>query len=191
MFSFWNFKIKGLIGAFLLFLLRFIELIKTKIISFFVKNNLASCGKNVTIESGFNYRNPSMIKIGSNVQIGKNVTFTSELKEGYIVIEDNVIIGRNSKIDFSGGILIKENTLLSEGVMIQTHTHGLDPRSKPEGKKLTINKNVWVGLNSIILFNSLEIGENSVIAAGSLVTKKIISNSVYAGIPAKQKRTIV
>ena len=107
------------------------------------------------------------------------------MKDGYIKIEDNVSIGRNSKIDFSGGITLKKGVMLSENVVIQTHDHGFDPRSKPIGKPLLIEENVWIGLNTSVLYNVNLISENSIIAAGSLVTKKVEPNSIYAGIPAK------
>jgi len=188
LFGFWNFKLKGVVGSLLLIISRLYEYIIEFIRSYFIKNNLASCGTNVDIGIGFRYRNPSKITIGSNVKIGRDVVFTSELKEGFINIEDNVTIARNCKIDFSGGITLKKGTLLSENVVIQTHDHGLDPRNEPEGKKLLIQENVWVGLNTTILYNTNLIGENSVIAAGSLVTKQVDPNSIYAGIPAKFKK---
>ncbi|MCD8411718.1 acyltransferase [Tenacibaculum finnmarkense] len=187
--SFWNFKIKGVIGAFLLIFSRLIEIVNTKIISFFIKRNFASFGSNVMIEKGFKYRNPLKIKIGSNVNIGKNVVFTSEIKSGYIIIEDNVNIGRNCKIDFSGGVIIKENTLLSEGVIIQSHDHGLNPKSKPIGCELIIHKNVWIGLEAMILYSAKHIGENAILGARALLTKPINEKEIFAGIPAKKIKT--
>jgi len=185
LFGFWNFKIKGIIGLIILLISRFYEVLIENFNSYFIKKNIASCGNNVSIKKGFKYRNPSKIIMGSNVEIGRGVIFTSELKDGYIKIEDSVSIGRNCKIDFSGGITLKKGTMLSENVVIQTHDHGFDPRSKPIGKPLTIEENVWIGLNTTVLYNVNLIGENSIIAAGTLVTKKIESNSIYAGIPAK------
>jgi acetyltransferase-like isoleucine patch superfamily enzyme len=51
-----------------------------------------------------------------------------------------------------------------------------------------IGKNVFVGLNVIIL-KGAEIGDNSIIAAGSVVKGKIPANSLAAGVPAKVHRT--
>ena len=53
---------------------------------------------------------------------------------------------------------------------------------------VNIAKNVWIG-RSIILKGS-EIGENSIIGAGSVVSGKVPANVVYAGNPAKEIRKL-
>lgn len=55
--------------------------------------------------------------------------------------------------------------------------------------RVTIGNNVFVGTNSTILCNT-RIGDNVVIGAGSLVTKDLPSNGVYAGVPAVKVATI-
>jgi maltose O-acetyltransferase len=52
-----------------------------------------------------------------------------------------------------------------------------------------IERNVWIGRNCLVLPGTV-IGENSVIAAGSIVTRSIPPNSVAAGNPATVIRTI-
>jgi acetyltransferase-like isoleucine patch superfamily enzyme len=46
-----------------------------------------------------------------------------------------------------------------------------------------ISDNVWIGMNAIIL-KGVTIGENSVVAAGAVVTKSVPANVVVAGNPA-------
>lgn len=183
--GFWNNRISGVGGLVMLVASRCVEQFKDKLGGALVQKNLGSVGKGVTILRGFKYRNPGNISLGNNVTIGMNVIFSSEISAGKIRLDDHVVIGRNCRIDFSGDIHIGEGTLLSEGVIIQSHDHGLDPRSKPEGKKLVIGKNVWVGLNAMILSNVYEIGDNVVIAAGAIVTKPVPGNSIVGGAPAK------
>lgn len=183
--SFWNNKLGGVGGFFILVFSRCGELVNDKLAGNLAKRNLGRIGKRVTILRGFKYRNPANIFLGNDVTIGRNVVFTSEISQGKITLDDNVVIGRNCNIDFSGDIHIGEGTLLSEGVVIQSHDHGLDPRSKPTGRKLVIGKNVWVGLNAMILSNVHEIGDNAIIAAGSIVTKPVPDNSIVGGAPAK------
>jgi acetyltransferase-like isoleucine patch superfamily enzyme len=50
--------------------------------------------------------------------------------------------------------------------------------------RIKIGTNVFIGMNSTILFNT-EIGDNSIVAAGSVVKGKFQSNSIIAGVPAK------
>ncbi|MBN3582427.1 acyltransferase [Algoriphagus aestuarii] len=152
--------------------------------------NISYCGRNVIARRCLTYRYPNSIKVFDNVEIGEHVFLTSELNSGTLVFHDNVTIGRYSKLDFSGGIEIHENSLLSENVNIQTHDHGLNPKNSPIAKSLVIGKNVWIGMNSLILSNCFSIGENSIIGAGSIVTGDIPPNSIYAGNPAKFIRNL-
>ena len=56
-------------------------------------------------------------------------------------------------------------------------------RPKLETRPVRIADNVWVGMNAIVL-KGVSIGENSVVAAGSVVTKDVPANTVVAGNPA-------
>ena len=61
---------------------------------------------------------------------------------------------------------------------------------KPEERAVTypapivLGKNVWVGSNSTIL-SGVTIGDNSVVAAGAVVTKDVPENTVVGGVPAR------
>jgi acetyltransferase-like isoleucine patch superfamily enzyme len=52
-----------------------------------------------------------------------------------------------------------------------------------------ISDNVWIGMNAIIL-KGVTIGENSVVAAGAVVTKSVPANCVVAGNPATLAREL-
>ncbi len=57
------------------------------------------------------------------------------------------------------------------------------PRPKLVTAPVIIGDNVWIGMNAVIL-KGVTIGDNSVVAAGSVVTKNIEPNTVVAGNPA-------
>ncbi len=181
----WNGKLTGLIGAFLILIKTAYMKTKDILTTVIVKRNLSNTGKNVKIHSGIVYRYPNNIVLKNNVNIARNVTLSSENLYGNLLIEDDVVININSKIDFSGGIKIGKNTLISKNTIIETHDHGLDPHSSPIFKSLDIGENVWIGMNSIILSSVRKIGSNSIIAAGSVVTKEVPENCIFAGVPAK------
>ncbi len=184
-YSFWNGKISGLPGFISIILVRLFESIIDRITSCIVKANLNNVGRNVTILRGIMYRYPNNISIGNNVLIEPNVTMTTQISSGKLKISDNVTIGKNSILDFSGDLYIKQGVLLSEGVIIETHDHGFEPRNEPTRKQLVIGENVWIGLNAIIMPNTGSIGDNTIIAAGAVVTKEVPANCIVAGIPAK------
>ena len=181
----WNGKPRGVVSAILLFISSAFFILLDHLTTFFVSLNLNKVGKNVRIHSGITYRYPGNIEIGNNVSIARRVKLISENKDAKLKIDDNVILTFDVKIDFSGGVFIGKNTLISKNTIIETHSHGLDPHSEPEYKELYIGENVWIGMNSTILSDAGKVGSNSIVAAGSMVTKEVPPNCVVGGIPAK------
>jgi acetyltransferase-like isoleucine patch superfamily enzyme len=188
--QYWNGKILGLFGALIILTGAVWRGIKDIITTLIAGMNLGHVGKNVKILSGFVYRYPGNISIGDNVIISRNVSLTSENSNSKLIIGDNVIITIGTTIDFSGNVIIGKNTLLSKNTIIETHDHGKNPYSEPHFRNLEIGDNVWIGMNSIVLSNVGKIGANSIIAAGSIVTKAVPENSLAAGVPARVVKQI-
>ena len=146
--------------------------------TFIMKGTLASVG------SGFKARQlplvmyPNRITVGTNCQIGKNVTFSSELASGELVIGNDVQINDNVVIDFTGLVVVEDNVTISANTRIFSHDHGREPRSQPEPKKITIGKNVWLGTNSLILQKSGTIGEDAIVGAGCIVSKPVVKGCI-------------
>lgn len=117
---------------------------------------------------------------GAVLKIGKNVG----ISQAAVICHKGITIGDNVKI--GGGVCIYD-----------TDFHSLDPkirRSEDDLKNraeipIIIHNNVFVGAKSIVL-KGVEIGENSVVGAGSVVTKSIPANQIWAGNPAKFIRNI-
>ncbi len=181
----WNKKAAGVLPALALFLNILINTILDYISKYLAFLAIEDLGQNVSFQKGFKYRYPKNISLGNNCCVGRNVEFSTEILDGMLRIKDNVQINRNCFIDFSGGVYIDSNALISDNVKIYTHTHGLNPRSCPRGIPLEIGKNVWLGAASSIMHNVTRIGENSIVAANSVVTKNVPSNVIVAGSPAK------
>jgi acetyltransferase-like isoleucine patch superfamily enzyme len=51
-------------------------------------------------------------------------------------------------------------------------------------KRIVLKRNCWIGANSVIL-SGVTVGVNSVVAAGSVVTKDVPDDTVVAGVPAR------
>lgn len=138
------------------------------------------------------------IIIGSDVSIGPFsevvVMHTSALSSvhGRLNIGNRVIIGKGANIRAAGGeINIGDGALLAQNVSLIAANHSLNTtllyRDAPWDivrVGVTIRKNVWIGAGVIVL-PGVVVGENSVIAAGSVVTKNIPDNQIWAGIPAR------
>lgn len=54
---------------------------------------------------------------------------------------------------------------------------------------IQLGKNVWVGSNSTIL-QGVTIGDNAIVAAGSVITKDVPANTIVGGVPARYIRSI-
>lgn len=154
------------------------------ITKFFYKYGLGKCGREVKIYRGFSCRYPGCIYFEDGVLIDQGTKIYGEANNKFIA-RKGVSIGRNCRIDFTGGIIIDEMAHLAEGVRIITHDHGYDYTSIPLMKNLLIGKNVFIGMNSIILHNVSNIGDNAIIGVGSIVTKDVPANAIVVGNPAK------
>jgi acetyltransferase-like isoleucine patch superfamily enzyme len=146
---------------------------------------LAKCGKNTIFQNGVYIGYPKNVEIGNNCFIGRGSGFTSESLSGRLVIGDGVQISEKVGIDFTGTVVIKDNTLLSPNAKILSHDHGYDPHAEPNLYELTIEDGVWIGLNVLILPGVNKIGKNAILGAGSVVTKPVPENVIVAGNPAK------
>ncbi len=117
---------------------------------------------------------PLYINYGKNTKIGKNVFINFDcvfLDLGGITIEDNVLIA-------------PKVSLLSEGHPIAPN----DRQSLVPGH-IHIKKNAWIGAGATIL-PGVTIGENSVVAAGAVVSKDVPDNTIVGGVPAKRLKAI-
>lgn len=111
----------------------------------------------------------------------------------------NIEVGRNLFINYNCTILdvakvnIGDNVLIAPNVSIYTAGHPLHADTRKTGYEygipVTIGDNVWIGGNSIIM-PGVTVGCNSVIGAGSVVTKDVPDWTVVAGNPARVIRKI-
>ncbi|USK57573.1 hypothetical protein LIS82_15185 [Cytobacillus solani] len=103
----------------------------------------------------------------------------------------NVFLNTGCSFQDRGGITIGDCSMIGMNVTIATLNHGLslETRNTTSPSPDIIGKNVWIGSNSTIL-PGVSIGDNSVVAAGAMVTKDIPENTVVAGVPAKVVKKI-
>jgi len=118
---------------------------------------------------------------------------------GRLLIEEHVMIGSHANIRATGGeIFIGRNSLLAQQVSLIASNHTISSSKQPyrdlpwdESKTgIYIDENVWIGAGVTILPGCI-IGKNSVIGAGSVVTKSIPADEIWAGVPAQKLRDII
>ena len=96
-----------------------------------------------------------------------------------------VFINDNVHLISGGGIEIQDGALIAPRVCIATVNHDVNNRHRFfTYHKVTIQKNVWICTNATIC-PGVTIGENSVVAAGAVVTRDVPDNVIAAGNPAK------
>lgn len=129
-------------------------------------------------------------EIGDNTKIG-----------AFVEIQKNATVGKNCKI--SSHTFICEGVQIEDGVFIGhsvtfindsypravTANGELQTESDWKVEKTVIRRGASIGSGSTILSN-VEIGENAIVGAGSVVTKDVPANAIVAGNPAKLFRYI-
>lgn len=148
------------------------------------------------------YDEINSITLGANTTIGPFSEIIVLSKPGSNGIKADlrvgewVAIGSNANIRAGGSISIGSYTIIAQQVSLIASSH-LIASDKPyrflpwDKSKLgiVIGKNVWIGANVTIL-PGCQIGDNSVIGAGSVVTKIVPPNEIWVGAPARKVRDI-
>ena len=133
----------------------------------FFKISLKKIGRDSLIDYKCFLRYPWKVSIGNNVAINRGCELYPSMKseDGYICLEDNVVLGPKVII-FSAG-------------------HDYISLDLPDiSAPVTIRSYAWIGGNTTIL-PGVTIGEGAVIGAGSVVVKDIPAYSIAVGNPAK------
>ena len=115
--------------------------------------------------------------------INKSVTVSLPFQTDF---GKNIFVNKEAIFVDLGGITIEDDVLIGPKVSLLTVNHILEP-SKRRGLatgEIIIKKNAWIGAGSTVLAG-VTIGENSVVAANSTVTKNVPDNVIVAGTPAK------
>ncbi len=143
-------------------------------------------GHGCHIGPGLRAAEPASVVLGKYVVIGAFVRLASETSTGQLEINDRAEIGRGSILDHAGDLTIEEDVLLSENVILYTHDHGYDPRSKPTASSLVLKKGCWIGARAIVLPCVDMIGKGAIIGAGSIVSENVLDGHIYVSGKGRQ-----
>jgi acetyltransferase-like isoleucine patch superfamily enzyme len=104
----------------------------------------------------------------------------------------NVFINQNCTFYDLGGLDIADDVMIGPNVSLITSSHPIEPSQRRSGviaKPIVIERNVWIAAGATII-GGVTVGENSVIAAGSVVTQDVPPNTLAGGNPARVIRSI-
>lgn len=120
---------------------------------------------------------PFLCEYGKTIRLGHNTFINmgaTMLDNAPITIGDNVLVGPNSQF--------------------YTPSHSLDYRSRRKWEvqclPIVVEDDVWIGGN-VVICQGVTIGARAVIAAGSVVTKDVEADALYAGTPAKKIKSLI
>lgn len=137
-------------------------------------------GSSITIGSNCRFLNRSY---SNHIGINRPCIVSTQTRDASLIIGDNcgfsgTVLGAFKSVILGSNVMCGANTLITD-----SDWHPTDPRSGIP-KSIIIEDNVWLGVNVTVL-KGVTIGSNSVIGAGSIVTKNIPANVVAAGSPCK------
>ena len=173
--------------------------LKPRILKYRLLSNCAHVSGKPRLASPVLFVGNGEIKFSKNVQLGYNPS--PFLYSHYSHIEARnggslISIGAHTFINNNASIVANDNKIrIGKNVLIGTSCnisnsdfHEIDSKNRksgnPNSTELVIGDNVFIG-NNVTILKGGSIGNNSVVGAGSIVTKKFPENVVIAGSPAK------
>lgn len=117
---------------------------------------------------------PFYVDFGRNIKVGKN----------FFMNQACTFMDR-------GGITIGDDVFIAPKVCLTTINHDFNPYNRQATfcKPIVIKDRAWIGIN-VTICPGVTIGENSIIAAGSVVTKDVPPNVIVGGNPARVLKSI-
>ncbi len=181
----WNYRLSGLpmalVQLFSIAGLRLADRVRTALWS----RNLGACGAGVRILADATLRFPGRIELGDGVSIGRHTRIDTEFTDAKCMIGSHSQIDRDFILDFSGTLIIGQRVVISEAVIIYTHSHGLTTQNPRPEMLLVIADDAWIGSRAIICEGVGRIGRGAIVAAGAVVTKEVGDGKIVGGAPAR------
>lgn len=152
-------------------------------------------GNRVRVWGRPSIHNHGRMLIGDRVRLVATIAATELVAgaNGTLEIGESVFINYGCSI--AADLLVRIGPRCNIGthvIIMDNDFHRLEPdrrHEKPESRPIILEENVWLG-GRVIVLNGVTIGKNSVIGAGSVVTRDIPANVVAAGVPARTLREL-
>lgn len=123
--------------------------------------------------------------IGSNVRVHPVVVMNAHW--GHLVIEDDCYLGPSVVLDLADSLRIRRGSVLAAGAMVFTHQDAGASHGSPTAARVrtfhrptSIGPNGFLGAGAIVLAGA-NIGSDSVVAAGAVVTRPVADGVTFMG----------
>lgn len=172
------------------------EIFRSKLIV----HHLRSLGHNIEENVFVSWGAHICVEKDGSLFIGKNTRLDrdSELfvhSKAQMHIGQNVYIGKRNIISAMKSVRIGDQTITAHQVTVIDSNHKFQNSNTPIAQQgstasaISIGKNSWIAANATIL-EGVQLGDNIVVAAQSLVNKDFDKNTLIAGIPAQPMKSI-
>lgn len=154
-------------------------------------------GRKTSVSHPFYTENPELIQLGEKVYIGPYCRIEAYPPEGIgrrkkptLIIGNRVTMEHGVHISCAESLVIEDDVMIAGRCYISDNNHSFDPlgpsykKQPPSSKHTRIGSGVWLGQNVCILAGA-DVGEGSVIGAGSVVNGYIPPYSIAVGSPAR------
>ena len=127
-------------------------------------------------------------------QVDESVTLFPPVTADFgrnIRLGQRVFINSGCRFQDQGGVTIGDDSLIGHNTVLATLDHGIHPdhRGDMDPAPIIIGRNVWIGANVTIL-KGVTVGDNAIVAAGSIVTKDVPADVIVVGAPARVVRSV-
>lgn len=159
----------------------------------FIRGSLLLNSKSSTVGSIPRVRGKLYFKVKGDVRIGNHFLVRSIMYPSVIMVDKNAVLDIGDSVFLNYGVDIGCTKFITIGNhvkigpftnIIDSNYHEIQHGEDVVHLPVAIKDNVWIGRSCIIL-PGVTIGENSIVASGSVVTKNVPDNVLVAGIPAK------
>ena len=152
----------------------------------------ASVGRKASLGRYCSILRPWCLVTGERVQFEHQVYIKITSDAARVKLGDEVFIGYGAELDISDSLSLGNHVLIAPGCFITDHHHrrGAHERIAAQGCEsapVTIEDDVWLGANAVVL-PGVRIGRGAIVGAGAVVTDDVPAMTIVAGVPARKIR---
>lgn len=150
-------------------------------------------GRRLVVEGRLRIRGPGTVIIGDDVIIGNNTDIYTHSPQSVVTVGERTFLN-GTRFGCSRAITVGPEGILADARITDTDFHavGRDRHSKAAPVAMApviIGRNVWIGAAAFVL-KGVSIGDNSLVAAASVVTRDVPPDTIVGGNPARPLGTV-